>query len=408
MFRTLGTHPGPDIGVYAAASLAALEPGQARGVLNELARAHLIVERSPGRYSMHDLLRAYALNLARTHDDDAEREQALRRVIDYYIHTAQIAERLHDQHFVPLLLDPPAPGTRPEPLADNPAAMAWFQLENTNLLAVQQVAAAQAWHSTIWQLAWTLSGYHIRRGYRHDRLAVWQSAVDAAKHLEDPRLQIRALRLLGIAYIGLDRPTEACEHLQSALALAEDLDDATEQARTHFQLARAHDGPDAVQALHHATCSLELYRAAGDDPAREARALGTVGWFTAQVGEYDTAEACCQDALVLHRGLHDLVGEAGTLDSLGYIAHHVGRHRDAVDYYLQAVDAFRSLGNMYGAADTLDRLGRTYLALGRHEQARASWRGALELYRDQGRDQDAKRVQGQLDTDGNTLDAKGS
>lgn len=60
MFRLLGMHPGPDITARAAASLAGLPPGQAHQALHELAGAHLIAERVPGRYAFHDLLRAYA------------------------------------------------------------------------------------------------------------------------------------------------------------------------------------------------------------------------------------------------------------------------------------------------------------------------------------------------------------
>jgi DNA-binding SARP family transcriptional activator len=63
MFQMLGLHPGPDITVPAAASLAGVPPGQARAALAELARAHLLTEGAPGRHSCHDLLRAYATEL---------------------------------------------------------------------------------------------------------------------------------------------------------------------------------------------------------------------------------------------------------------------------------------------------------------------------------------------------------
>src|SRR5262249_51642734 len=58
MFRLLGLHPGADITVAAAASLAEAPPGQARALLTELSRAHLLAEHAPGRYAFHDLLRA--------------------------------------------------------------------------------------------------------------------------------------------------------------------------------------------------------------------------------------------------------------------------------------------------------------------------------------------------------------
>src|SRR5207248_6429651 len=57
MFRLLGLHPGPDITAAAAASLAALPLPRVRVLLGELARANLIVEHVPGRYTFHDLLR---------------------------------------------------------------------------------------------------------------------------------------------------------------------------------------------------------------------------------------------------------------------------------------------------------------------------------------------------------------
>src|SRR5215467_15823592 len=60
MFALLGLHPGPDISIPAAASLAAIAQAAARRLLRELARAHLIAEHAPGRYAFHDLLRAYA------------------------------------------------------------------------------------------------------------------------------------------------------------------------------------------------------------------------------------------------------------------------------------------------------------------------------------------------------------
>ncbi len=60
MFRLLSLHPGPDITVAAAASLAGITPGQARRCLEELTATHLAAEQVPGRFSFHELLRAYS------------------------------------------------------------------------------------------------------------------------------------------------------------------------------------------------------------------------------------------------------------------------------------------------------------------------------------------------------------
>ncbi|NRQ40467.1 transcriptional regulator, partial [Nonomuraea sp. NN258] len=64
LFRLLGLHPGPRISAYAAASLAGTPVTEARAALTELARANLVTEPAPGRFTCHDLLRAYAGELA--------------------------------------------------------------------------------------------------------------------------------------------------------------------------------------------------------------------------------------------------------------------------------------------------------------------------------------------------------
>ncbi|MEU9284311.1 BTAD domain-containing putative transcriptional regulator [Streptomyces sp. NPDC048275] len=63
LFRLLSQHPGPDISAGAAADLAGLPVHRARPILNELTDAHLVTEPVPGRYTVHDLLRAFAAEL---------------------------------------------------------------------------------------------------------------------------------------------------------------------------------------------------------------------------------------------------------------------------------------------------------------------------------------------------------
>jgi hypothetical protein len=64
LFRLLGLHFGPDISRAAAASLAAASMAPTRASLSELVDAGLLTEPHPGRFAFHDLLRAYARELA--------------------------------------------------------------------------------------------------------------------------------------------------------------------------------------------------------------------------------------------------------------------------------------------------------------------------------------------------------
>jgi len=88
MFRLLGVHPGPDISLPAAASMAAIPLEQARQLLSELIDAGMVTEHIPGRFAFHDLLRAYATDRAHTEDGDGKRLAAVHRLLDHYLHTA--------------------------------------------------------------------------------------------------------------------------------------------------------------------------------------------------------------------------------------------------------------------------------------------------------------------------------
>ncbi len=57
-------HPGSDISLPAAASLAGLSGPQAARHLAELAEASLVSQDAAGRYALHDLVRLYAAEQA--------------------------------------------------------------------------------------------------------------------------------------------------------------------------------------------------------------------------------------------------------------------------------------------------------------------------------------------------------
>jgi hypothetical protein len=91
LFRLLGLHPGPDIAAPAAASLAAIPVTRARQLLTELVQDSLLTEHVPGRYTFHDLLRAYAGELARRGDPAEDFNEAGNRLLDHYLATAHAA-----------------------------------------------------------------------------------------------------------------------------------------------------------------------------------------------------------------------------------------------------------------------------------------------------------------------------
>jgi DNA-binding SARP family transcriptional activator len=84
VFRLMSVHPGPDMSVQAAASIAGIAVPDAQRALSELTNASLVAERSPGRYRCHDLLRVYAAEQASDCDGDIEVRAAAHRMIGHY------------------------------------------------------------------------------------------------------------------------------------------------------------------------------------------------------------------------------------------------------------------------------------------------------------------------------------
>jgi Domain of unknown function (DUF4062)/NB-ARC domain len=219
LFRLLGLHPGPDISTPTAASLAALPTSRVRLLLAELARANLIVEPIPGRYGFHDLLRAYAADLAHTVDTDQQRHNATHRILDHYLHTAYTAERLLNPARDPITLSSPQTGVAPEQLVDHRQALDWFTTERPVLLATVDHAATTGWDTHAGQLTWTLTTFLGRRGHWHDQVVAGRAAVAAAQRLADPPAQARAYRTVADAYILLGvstTPTPSCGKLSTS------------------------------------------------------------------------------------------------------------------------------------------------------------------------------------------------
>jgi tetratricopeptide (TPR) repeat protein len=382
LFRLLGLPAGPDISTAAAASLAGLPLPQVRPLLAELVRASLMVEHAPGRYACHDLLRAYATDLAKAIDRDDQSQVALGRLLDHYVHTGYAADRLLIPHRDPLDLLPAAAGTTPEQLADHQQAMAWFTAERTVLLAAARQAADTGFDTHAWQLCRILDTFLDRQGHWLDLAALWRATLDVTQRLPDPTPRAHAHRLLANAYTHLRQIDDAHVHLRHALDLSRRAGDVIGQAHTHHHIADTY-GRQArhTEALDHAVQALALYRAA-DYRRGQAGALNSVGWYHTKLGDHQQALDDCGQALTLHRQLGDREGEASAWDSLGHAHHHLGHHREAAECYQHAIDLFRELGTRYYEAASLTGLGDTEHAAADPAAARNAWTASLTILTD--------------------------
>jgi tetratricopeptide (TPR) repeat protein len=385
LFRFLGLHPGPDTGPGLAASLAGVPVPEARVRLAELARAHLVTEHVPGRYAVHDLLHAYAVELTRTHDGPDDRHAAVHRMLDHCVRTAQAANTRLDPVHDTGPVRPPVPGVACVPMDDHQEALSWFTAEYRVLLCAVPLAAESGLDEHACHLAWLLGTFCNLRGYWTDRAAVQRAVLPAAYRLADRCWRARLHGELAYAYACLGGFADSQVHFRHALDGYAELGDDIGLARTHRGMCLMYERQGRFhEALAHARRSRDLLLDTGDD-AGKAYAFNSVGWYHALVGDFHEALDNCRQAITLLREVGDRLGEATTWDSLGYAHHHLGQYREALGCYQQALDTFRDLGDRYYEADTLHHLGDSHQELGDRDAAREAWRQARVLFEELGR-----------------------
>ncbi|MGI5237652.1 AfsR/SARP family transcriptional regulator [Dactylosporangium sp. CA-139066] len=378
VLRRMSLGPGPDLGIDAVAALAGVTAAAVRTSLAELDRAGLVVEQRPGRYTFHDLLRAYATELVETHDPEPGRAAAVHRLLEHYLTTAQAAA---------LRLDPargPAPRAARQPATAVPQppreqAQAWFADEHRALLAAVRLAAERGLDEHTWRLAAAMTTFLDWHGQWQELAGVQEAALRALRRLGDRPGQGAASCELGQVYARIGRFDEAHQYLWTALCLFEQLDDAPGLARAHYHLGwLQHAQRRYRDALSHSEQALELFERLGDKLWR-ARALNATGWIMGQLGEYQRALRLCRDALVENREAGDRHGEAGTWDAVGYAHHRLGDPRQAIACYGHALRAYRELGDRPGQACVLSHLGDAHTDTGDAAAAADAWRRSLDI-----------------------------
>jgi tetratricopeptide (TPR) repeat protein len=408
LLRLLALHPGQDLDVYAAAALSGSDLAAARDGLSHLHRDHLLQQGIPGRFTFHDLVRAFATTRAGDEDPPPDRRAARTRLFDYYLAaTAAAIDTMHpaEAYRRPRIHSSGAPV--PD-LADPDAARAWLGTERSTLVAVAAHTAMHGWPSHTTRLSSTLFRY-FEGGHPADALTVHGHARAAAEHSGDVTGQAHALTNLGVAHLQLSQYEPAADHFQQAHTLYLQVGDPAGEARALGNLGVVETRLGRYRpAAHHHELALTLYQQAGDRMG-EARALNKLGLVEARLGRYRPAADHLQQALHLFQQVGDRIGEADTLNNFGQVEARLGRYGSAAEHLQQALNLCRQLGNRAGEAWTLDSLGTLHTHLGQPARATEHHQQALIILRETGdRDGEAWALNGlgeAAHSDGRAADA---
>ncbi|HZM75734.1 MAG TPA: BTAD domain-containing putative transcriptional regulator [Candidatus Limnocylindrales bacterium] len=378
LFRLLGLHSGPDIAAPAVAALAAVSPAEARRLLAELAEAQLITEHHPGRYTFHDLLRAYAHELAHATDDPRDLDRALHRGLEHYLNTAHHADRLLHPDRVPIEL----PAGEHERLADAGGALEWFKAEHAVLLRAIAQAAERGFAAHAWKLAWCLETFHQRQGLWGAQADAHRAALRVVRATADHPGWAHAHRGLANAYLRQGDPVHALDHYLKAYRLFERLGDQVNQGVLHLNIGLVLESQGRLRgALDRAQHAYQLFDIAGYATGQIV-ALNNIGNLSGMLGDQERALSYCETALTLCRDLGHFHEEAAIVDSIGRAHQQLGNVAEAISYFERAAELSREQSDRYNTARAYTHLGDAHQAGGDQRTATGYWRQALEILHD--------------------------
>ncbi|MCS7478243.1 AfsR/SARP family transcriptional regulator [Umezawaea endophytica] len=348
LLALVGLHPGTHVTPFVAAAMAAVDAGQAQRALDSLTAANLLSVGEPGRYGAHDLVRVYSKTLAGELASE-ERRDATGRMLDYYLHVADVADGLLPISRGSVRVEPKHRPTAVPKLESSADAIGWLEAEEANLLAVADLAADSSapvfdreWLVHAWQLAYALSRFFWLRADHGTWLRVTESGLRAATELDEPKAKFVMLFNLGTALLRLRRNDEALVR--------------------HGQ-------------------ALDVARASGDLD-QQARALTTVADTLLDVGRIEESEAHYREAIEVSRSAGSRWTEANAHHNLGLLYLANGRVAEAPTWLRAALVMYREVGEQCGESTCHSDLSVALLSEGHYEEAAVSARSALTLATD--------------------------
>ncbi|MFF2086206.1 helix-turn-helix domain-containing protein [Nocardia sp. NPDC058176] len=375
LFRLLGLIPGSTFTDYVAAAVADVPLRTARATLEDLLDAHLVQQPADGRYRLHDLVRQHARGSSLETDSDVDRERALGRVLDYYVHTAAAADAAMP---FPTPTRPVSAGTPPADLPrfpDRDTAFFWYVTEYTNLMAVFYAAVAAGADEHVCELPRFLRTFFARRCGTTHLNDLFERSLTAAQHLGDPRRLAEAHSDLGFARYNAGRMTEAATAYATAAPLIAAAGDPLPCAELLMRRAQLRwDEGDVAEPLTLFRRARELYVASGC-PVSAADAVAGEAWAVLQLGDADAAARLAREALVLAADATPSLQAQVTL-GVAIAAEHP---EAALTHLDQALAAARADGHQHNEAWCLNCRGVALRRMGRFAEAIAAHRAAFDL-----------------------------
>jgi DNA-binding SARP family transcriptional activator/tetratricopeptide (TPR) repeat protein len=378
-FRLLGVTPGRSMSVPAAAALLGTSDGDAEQTLDRLARTYLLDARDGVRFTMHDLLRAYAVAVAEADEPPESRRRAIERWLDWCLASVITTDHVIDPHrYRKPLHRSPSAHLLPAMITHRDA-VGWLDEERVNLVAAVFWAADHR-PAMAWRLAWALFGYFAFRKPWTDWVDTYRVGLSCAQAIGDRHGEAVMLYGLGTAHYYPRRFAESLDCFRGALRLYREGGDRRGEGLTLNLLgnvfAESRQLGPAVRSYLRALGIHRLDRNLRD----EGVVLNNLSEIYGKVGCYQQAEEHARQALVIQRSVGNRRTEVLTLCHLGNALAGLDRVHDGLALLHDAVALADEIGDRHGAAWASTYLGQVMFDMGRPDEAGRQWERAEDLF----------------------------
>lgn len=343
IFRLLGLHPGPDISLPAAAALVGLPVEECRRGLDALVAAHLLEQRGAlDRSRFHDLLRVYAASLAAAEEPEAARNAAVRRMLDFYMHSAHRADRKVFAHRNGIPMPDTPDDVLPMTFTDERGAAEWMLLERANIMSAVTYASEHHFFEHSWRFPHVIMGTFKLYGFRHEVSDALDKGIEGAKAAANPEAEGATRNDRGLLALEAGEIDAARRHFHLAAYLAQSTRSSWGVASSICNMARL----DIVD------------------------------------GNIESGISHYQNALLMATDSGNMHMRATVTRKLADIFRDRRQYETAITYYHAALGMHESIGHRDGIVETMVGLSRSYLMRGVRDDssvAREYARRAIEI-----------------------------
>jgi tetratricopeptide (TPR) repeat protein/transcriptional regulator with XRE-family HTH domain len=374
-FRLLGLWPGTEISLAAAAALLGIDDRAASALLERLVDVHMIESPALYRYRFHDLIRVFAAERAQFDELPELREQARKRVLLWYLHSAADAFSVIGLRPRRASVPDAEPGIRSPGFGDQAAATSWLDTERDNLVSAVTLAKASDLDELCVWLA-DVTWQNFMRTPWDGWIGVLDLGMSSAAAIGDASAEAWLRNYVGVTsmYRGLFQ--DAVGHFRLALPLGVQAGDLNCEVTVTANLGTAYK---ELRRFDESIAQFERSLAADPDQPHLGQVMVNLGMAYVEAGRAEEGVDRLEAGLAAIRAAGDSWGESFARSGLAEGYRALGRYEDAIRQAEQALAFGRKFRNDYQELFALNTLGEVLADYGDLERARSCLISARQL-----------------------------